>query len=191
MRQVDQGVRLEPLLKAISEFLDAQVELIERIRRDLIRNLKKPGRGRCGLKPSQILRSLVLMRVKNWDYRELRERIADGLTLRQFTDFYCAPVPKHDAFQRGFIRLPPRTLQAVNDLGVGAAVELGLENGAKLRVDTTVVQTDIHHPTDNTLLWDVVRVVTRLVRRLAKALNLRQIKGFRNRTRSARRRMYP
>ena len=52
------------------------------------------------------------MRVKNWDYRELRERIADGLTLRQFTDFYCAPVPKHDAFQRGFVRLTPQTLKA-------------------------------------------------------------------------------
>ena len=131
---------------------------------------------------TQVLRSLVLMRLKNWDYRELRERIADGLTLRQFTDFYCAPVPKHDAFQRGFIRLTPQTLKAVNDLVVGAAVELGLEDGAKLRVDTTVVQTDIHHPTDNTLLWDVVRVVTRLVRRLAKALKLRRIKGFCDRT---------
>jgi len=65
-----------------------------------------------------------------------------------------------------------------------------LEDGTKLRVDTTVVQTDIHHPTDNTLLWDVVRVVTRLVRRLAKALELRRIKGFCDRTRSARRRMY-
>jgi IS5 family transposase len=53
-----------------------------------------------------------------------------------------------------------------------------------------VVQTDIHHPTDNTLLWDVVRVVTRLVHRLAKTLELRRIKGFRDRTRAARRRMY-
>src|SRR5437016_3553649 len=58
----------------------------------------------------------------------------------------------------------------------------------KLRVDTTVVQTDIHHPTDNTLLWDVVRVVTRLIGRLAAALGRRRIKGFRDRTRSARRR---
>ena len=190
MRQGDGGVRLEPLLEAISVFLDDQRDVIECIRRDLVRGLKQPGSGRNGLTAMQVLRSLVLMRLKNWDYRELRERIADGLTLRQFTDFYCAPVPKHDAFQRGFIRLTPRTLQAVNDLVVGAAVELGLENGAKLRVDTTVVQTDIHHPTDNTLLWDVVRVVTRLVRRLAKALKLRRIKGFCDRTRSARRRMY-
>src|SRR6201987_1695922 len=113
-----------------------------------------------------------------------------GASARWFTDFYCPPVPKHDAFQRGFVRLTPQTLKAINDLVVEAAVELGLEDGAKLRVDTTVVQTDIHHPTDNTLLWDVVRVVTRLVRRLAKALELRRIKGFRDRTRSARRRMY-
>jgi IS5 family transposase len=70
-----------------------------------------------------------------------------------------------------------------------AAVELELEDGQKLRVDTTVVQTDIHHPTDNTLLWDVVRVVTRLIGRLAAALERPRIKGFRDRTRSARRRM--
>jgi len=190
LRQGEQDVRLEPLLEAISDFLDDQWDIVERIRRDLLRGLKKPGSGRNGLTATQILRSLVLMRVKNWDYRELRERIADGLTLRQFTDFYCAPVPKHDAFQRGFIRLTPQTLKAVNDLLVRAAVELGLEDGAKLRVDTTVVQTHIHHPTDNTLLWDVVRVVTRLVRRLAKALELRRIEGFCDRTRSARRRMY-
>jgi IS5 family transposase len=181
---------LEPLLQAISDFLHDQREMIEGIRRDLERGLKKPRSGRSGLTPSQILRSLVLMRIKNWNYRELRERIADGLTLRQFTDFYFAPVPKHDAFQRGFIRLTPQTLKAVNDLVVRAAVELGLEDGAKLRVDTTVVQTDIHHPTDNTLLWDVVRIVTRLIRRLAKALKVRRIKGFCDRTRSARRRMY-
>jgi IS5 family transposase len=53
-----------------------------------------------------------------------------------------------------------------------------------------VVETDIHHPTDNTLLWDVVRVLTRLVGRLAKALKLRRIKGFHNRRRAAHRRMY-
>jgi transposase, IS5 family len=181
---------LEPVLEAISAFLDEQAEVIEKVRRDLVRGLKQPGSGRKGLTASQVLRSLVLMRLKNWDYRELRERIADGLTLRQFTDFYCSPVPKHDAFQRGFVRLTPQTLKAVNDLVVQAAVELGLEEGAKLRVDTTVVQTDIHHPTDNTLLWDVVRVVTRLAGRLAEALELRRIKGFCDHTRSARRRMY-
>jgi len=185
-----QGLVLEPVLQAIADFLDDHEEMIETIRGDLRRGLKNPDTGRNGLTAQQVLRSLILMRVKSLDYRELRERIADGYTLRQFTGFYCQPVPKHDAFQRAFVRLTPETLRAVNAALVQAAVALGLEDGRKLRVDTTVVQTDIHHPTDNTLLWDVVRVVTRLVGRLAKALELRRIKGFRDRTRSARRRMY-
>ena len=184
-----QGLCLEPLLQAISDFLDKQKDMIEQVRRDLARGLKNPETGRSGLTPQQILRSLVLMRIKNWNYRELRERIADGYTLRQFTDFYCQPVPRHDAFHRGFNRLTPETLKSINDLVVQAAVDLGLEDGQKLRVDTTVVQTDIHHPTDNTLLWDVVRVITRLICYLAAALGCRRIKGFRNRTRAARRRM--
>jgi transposase, IS5 family len=71
---------------------------------------------------------------------------------------------------------------------VQAAVDLGLEDGQKLRVDTTVVQTDIHYPTDNTLLWDVVRVITRLVLLLARGLRS-GVQGFHNRTRAARRRM--
>jgi transposase, IS5 family len=190
LQQHDRGIRLEPLLEAISGFLNDQRDIIEIVRRDLVRGLKQADRGRRGLTATQVLRSLVLMRVKNWDYRELRERIADGLTLRRFADFYCSPVPKHDAFQRSFVRLTPQTLKVMNDLVVRVAVALGLEDGRKLRVDSTVVQTDIHHPTDNTLLWDVVRVVTRLVRRLAKVLELRRIKGFCERTRSARRRMY-
>jgi transposase, IS5 family len=112
-----QGVRLEPLLQAICDFLDKQPVLIERVRRDLVRGLKKPRKGRRGLTASQTLRALVLMRVKNWDYRELRERIADGITLRAFTDFYCEEVPKHDAFNRSFNRLTPACC-GVSDLNV-------------------------------------------------------------------------
>jgi transposase, IS5 family len=184
-----QGVRLDPVLQAISDFIDEQEDLVERVRQDLERGLKRPQTGRRGLSAPQVLRSLVLMRVKNWDYRELRERIADGITLRQFTDFHGEPVPRHDAFNRGFNRLTPQTLKDINARVVQAAVDLGLEDGTKLRVDTTVVQTDIHHPTDNTLLWDVVRVVSRLVGQLAAVLERRRFKDFRDRTRAARRRM--
>jgi IS5 family transposase len=61
-----QGVRLEPPLQAIADFLDDQKEMIERVRSDLVRGLKKPGGGRRGLTPQQVLRALVLMRIKNW-----------------------------------------------------------------------------------------------------------------------------
>ena len=185
---LQQGILLEPLLQSLSDFLDDQEEMVEAVRRDLQRGLKNPATGRRGLTAQQVLRSLILMRVKNWNYRELRERIADGFTLRQFADFYCQLVPKHNAFNRAFNRLTPQTLQAVNDKVVKAAMDLGLEDGQQLRVDTTVVQTDIHHPTDSTLLWDVVRVITRLIGYLAEAVEQR-FPGFHNRGRAARRRM--
>jgi len=183
-----QGMCLEPILQGISDFIAKHGNLVDRVRRDLQRGLKKPATGRNGMTAQQVLRSLILQRVKNWDFRELRERIADGFTLRRFTAFFSGPVPKHDAFNRAFNRLTPETLEAVNEAVVQAAVAMGLEKGAKLRVDTTVVETDIHHPTDSTLLWDTVRVVTRLVGRLGDLL-AKGITGFTNRTRSARRRM--
>jgi IS5 family transposase len=185
---IKQGVRLEPTLKAIADFLDQHGAIVQRVRRDLVRGLKKPTTGRTGLTAPQVLRSMILMRVKNWDYRELRERIADGYTLRHFTAFNSQRVPKHDAFNRAVNRLTPATLQVVNDAVIRVAINLGLEDGTKLRVDTTVVATDIHHPTDNTLLWDSVRVLTRLVRKLAAVLPA-GVGTFRNRSRSARRRM--
>ena len=73
---VRQGLCLEPMLQAICDFLDNQHDMIEQVRRDLTRGLKNPATGRSGLTPQQTLRSLVLMRIKNWNYRELRERIA-------------------------------------------------------------------------------------------------------------------
>ena len=183
-----QGVRLDPILQGISDFLEEHAELVQMVRQDLERGLRNPRTGRGGLTAPQVLRSRTLLRVKNWDYRELRERIADGYTLRQFTHFYSHRVPKHDAFNRAVNRLTPATLQAINDRVVRAAVALGIEDGRKLRVDTTVVECDIHYPTDSTLLWDLVRVITRLVGRLHELLP-EGLAGFTNRTRSARRRM--
>ena len=182
------GVRLDPTLQRVADFLETHSNLIEPVRKDLERGLKKPHAGRHGITPEQTLRSLVLMRVKNWDYRDLRERINDGFTLRAFTQFDSQAVPLHDAFNRAFNRITPATLAAVNQLVVQAAVELGLEDGKQLRVDTTVVETNIHHPTDATLLWDTVRTVTRLVWELHEKLP-QGVKGFTDRTRSARRRM--
>ena len=182
-----QGVHLDPQLQGILVFLNDHATLVEQVRQDLVRGLKKPDTGRGGITPAQTLRSLILMRVKNWDYRELRERINDGYTLRTFTDFHSQRVPQHDAFNRAFNRLTPATLQAVNQAVVETAVQLGLEDGKRLRVDTTVVETNVHFPTDATLLWDTVRTVTRLVEDLQEILP--GLPGFTNRTRSARRRM--
>ena len=183
-----QAIALEPTLQALATFLDDHEELVTLVYADLVRGLKRPRTGRDGLSAARILRAFVLQRVKAWDLRELRERIADGYTLRRFTTFDGQPVPKHDAFHRAFCRLTPATVRALNDAVVQAAIRLGLEDGAQLRVDTTVVETDIHFPTDCTLLWDAVRVLTRLVQRLGTHVPA-ALAGFADRTRRARRRM--
>jgi IS5 family transposase len=183
-----QGVRLDPLLEQISRFLDRHGELLGMVHADLVRGLKKTHRGRSGLSAEQVLRTFVLQRVKSWDYRELRERIADGFTLRQFTRFDGAAVPQHDAFQRAFVRLTPCTLRRLNEAVVAAAVGMGLEDAGHLRVDTTVVETDIRYPRDSGLLWDSVRVLTRWVAAL-RELAPQACQLFPDRTRRARRRM--
>jgi IS5 family transposase len=183
-----QGVRLDPLLEKISGFIDKHPELAEAVHCDLERGLKNAKTGRGGLSANNVLRSLILMRVKNWDYRELRERINDGYTLRNFTGFYSRRVPKHNAFNSAFNRILPVTMKTINDKVIEAAVEDGLEDGKKLRIDTTVVETDVHWPTDATLLWDVVRVLVRLIGRLREIVP-QDVPRFPNRKRSARRRM--
>lgn len=184
-----QGVRLEPVLHEISGFLDRHGELLDLVEKDLVRGLKRAGTGRAGLGPVQVLRSFILWRIKDWPYRELRERIADGYTLRQFTRFGAGRVAKADAFQRSFARLSPATVRCLNEAVLHAIVKLGFEDATQLRVDTMVVESNIHYPTDSTLLWDCVRVLSRLIRgHLAPKLP-EAVRGFSNHTRRARRRM--
>ncbi len=183
-----QGVAREPPLRAIADFLDAHGDLVELVHRDLVRGLRQPALGRPGLTALQVLRAFVLQRVKDWELRERRARIADGYTLRRFTGFDSQRVPGHAAFHRAFTRLTPATVRALTDAVVQAAVTGGLEDGTKLRGDTTVVATDIHFPTDSTLLWDAGRVLTRRVGRVAEHPPAAAA-GFPDRTRRARRRM--
>ena len=153
-------------LKAIDELLDHAPGLVERVHQDLIAGLKKPSVGREGLRPVQVLRSLLLRRMENLDLRSLRERIDDGVSWRVFTGFDAQAVPGHDAFNRAFNKLRPETIRQINQILLKQAVDLGLEDGQRLRVDTTVIETDIHFPTDCGLLWDSVRVITRETHRV-------------------------
>jgi IS5 family transposase len=182
------GIAMAEDLQLISEFLDAEPGLVELVHQDLVRDLKKPERGRKGITPRQTLRCFILQRIKNWSLRELRERIADGYTLRIFTSFFTALVPKHNAFFQAFSRLRQETVLAINELVLKAAIRMRLEKGEKLRADTTVTQTDIHFPTDATLLWDSVRTISRLVRDVGES-HPELSEDFPNRSRRAKRRM--
>ena len=184
-----QGIEMDPLLKHISAYIDQHPQLIDAVNQRLKDGVKKSRTGRPGLTAAQVLLSWILMRIKNWDYRELAERIRDGITLRLFTRFYSNPVPRHTAFHRGHHRLTPELIRRLNEGLSQAAVIDGLEDGQASRGDTTVVETDIHHPTDASLLWDTVRVLTRLLQQL-RQLVPHQLPRYPKRTRAAKRRMY-
>jgi IS5 family transposase len=106
-----------------------------------------------------------------------------------FTRFYSNAVPGYTAFHRGHSRLTPELIRRINDALLQAAVQDGLEDGEAARGDTTVVETDIHHPTDASLLWDTVRVLSRLLEQLRKLVP-HQLPRYPKRTRAAKRRMY-
>jgi IS5 family transposase len=186
---VGQPIAVNPILQRISTLLDGQRDLVDRVHADLTRGLKRPRTGRDGITAAQVLRSFILLRIKDWDLRELRERVADGYSLRVFAHFYTGPVPNHQTFNRNFNRLQPETIRFINDAVVDAAVEMGLAKIDKIRTDTTVVETNIHFPTDSGLLWDVVRVHTRLVKQLRHELGTMLRCDFSDRARRARRRM--
>lgn len=180
---------LDPILHRISTLLDRRTDLVDKVHADLTRGLKHPRTGRDGVTAAQVLRSFIVLRIKDWDLRELRERVVDGYSLRTFTHFYSGPVPDHRTFNRNFNRLQPETIRRLNDAVVDAAVEMRVANIVKIRTDTTVVETNIHFPTDSGLLWDVVRVHTRLVKQLRGELGAMLDCDFPDRTRRARRRM--
>jgi IS5 family transposase len=182
------GIHLDPTLRRIADFLKQHADLVELVRRDLERGLKKPDSGRRGITPEQTLRSLILMRVKNLDYRDLRDRVNDGFTLRSFTQFDSHSVPKHDAFNRAFNRLTPAN--AGSHQSTRRAGRRRTRSGRRQATPRRYHGRRNQYPSPDrcTLLWDTVRTLTRLVDYLDEQLP-RGVKGFTNRTRSARRRM--
>jgi len=114
--------------------------------------------------------------------------VSDSLSLRQFCRVYWEAVPDDTTLIRWAQLIGPATLQAVNDRVVALARPLKVTRGRKLRVDSTVGETHIHHPTDSGLLGDGVRVVSRLLRRAKGVVSHAATLGtavFRTRTRSA------
>ncbi len=180
----------EPVLRELDRLLDDD-EIFRRIQADLARRAPHSlTLGRPSTPVEVILRLLVVKRLYGWSYAEVEHFVGDSLVLRQFCRVYLEPVPDDTTLLRWANLIEPATLAALNERVVELARALKVTRGRKLRLDSTVVATTIHHPSDSGLLGDGVRVLSRLLRR-AKAV-LGEVAGltkaaFRTRTRSARR----
>lgn len=164
-------LRFEPELAELDRLLEDDVIFAE-VKADLSR--RRPHTTQTG-RPSTpvevILRLLVVQHLYDWSYAQTEHFVGDSLVLRQFCRLGFEPVPHHTTLMRWSNLLQPETMHRLLDRVTELARSLKVTRGRKLRIDSTVVATAIHYPTDSTLLFDGVRVLSRLVRQAATALS--------------------
>jgi IS5 family transposase len=183
-------IKMSPELAAIDKVLDDD-ELFCMIRDDLGRRYPKTmTAGRKSTPVEVILRMLTIKHLYDLSYEQTEMQVADSLVLRQFCRVYFQAPPDHSTLCRWANQIQPATLEAFNQRVMNLAIDSKLTCGRKLRMDGTVVETTIHHPTDSRLLADSVRVLGRTLTKAKNLLNAQTELGketFRNRHRSARR----
>jgi transposase, IS5 family len=180
----------EPELQELDQLLEDDA-IFQLVKADLARRHKHSLTcGRHGTPVEVILRLLVVKRLYKWSYEDVEHFVGDSLVLRQFCRVYLQRVPEHTVLLRWANLIGPQTMERINDRVVELARSLKVTRGRKLRIDSTVVETNIHHPTDSRLLGDGVRVLSRLLHKAKKVIDESASLGqeaFRNRSRSVRR----
>ena len=150
-------------LEEVDRILKANPGITELALQDLQRYVNA-GQGREGMTAEQVLRAAILKQLCTFTYDELTFHLADSWTYRAFCGLgVFDPVPSRSTLQRNIKTLTEETWEAINRILLAYAADLGVEKGRKVRIDATVTETDIHHPTDSSLLWDCVRVLGRLL----------------------------
>jgi len=174
-------------LRKMHAILDAHPHIVAAVHADLTEH--STDAGSHGMSAERVLRCAVLKHYKQYSYRELWERLKDGVSLRWFTRFYGAPIPHYTTLQKAIKSIKADTWTRINEALLLYAWERKLEKGKSLRVDTTVVETNIAYPLDSRLLWDSIRVLTRLMERSRRALPELSF-AFAKRTRKAKKLCY-
>jgi transposase, IS5 family len=172
MRQVDAVLSDQELLSTVYEALARRWP-------------KSRTRGRKGTPAEVVLRLLLLKHIRNWSYAILEREVRANLVYRQFTRLGAQKVPDAKTLGKLGLALGPEIIEKMQQRVVAIAREKKIVAGRRLRVDTTVVETDIHYPTDSSLLGDAVRVLTRTMKKIAQVTGGAGDK-LRDRTRSVR-----
>jgi IS5 family transposase len=154
MRQADQVLEDDALLTLI------QQELTRRVK-------KSKTRGRPGTPAEVVLRMLLLKHLRDYSFEELSREVRANLVYREFTRVGGGKTPDDKTMGRLARQLRPEVIRKIHDRVVAMAQEEKLIQGRRMRVDTTVVETNIHYPTDSSLLGDGVRVLTRVMKKIS------------------------
>src|SRR6201984_745572 len=150
-------------LKAISQWLDQQRALVSLVAGDLRRHgLRETGRR--GLPAETVMRCALLKQQRQLSYEELAFHLEDSASFRAFARLPLAWSPKKSVLHQTICAIRPETWEAVNRALLASAQQDKLESGATVPIDSTVTAALMHEPSDSALLWDAVRVMTRLLR---------------------------
>ncbi len=180
----------DPVLQELDWILDDPY-LIDLVRRDFVKHYKASRKGRRPIAIEVVLRMTVLRRWKKWPYRQAEQEVRDSPTYRGWVRIYNTRVPDHTTLNDLERVIQPNTLHRINDRLITLAQDYQLTRGYRLRVDSSVTESNVHHPTDSGLLYDGVRLLSRWLKRARPWLPARAdgTRLCRQPSRSARRRM--
>lgn len=177
--------------EAVSSVLDETPKILALVHGDLKDALQSetaeaPGGSRFVYTSDTVLRIIVCQIIEGGSLRDIIIRIDDSHFLRRFVRIYNGPMMDFTTFCKLRNCIRPVTWKRINRALTKHAVEREHIDGDRLRLDTTAVETNIHWPTDSSLLWDSYRVLARLINR-TREVNADLVGDRRLLTRKARR----
>jgi IS5 family transposase len=176
-------------LEGISQILDANPIIYEWVLQDLTRDVIRTDTGAEGMSAEQVLRAAIIKQMEGYSYEELAFHLLDSVCYRGF----CRIGIADKGFQKSALcnnikAISSETWEAINRILVAYGQDKNIEKGKEARTDCTVVSSNIHNPSDSSLLWDSVRVLTRMLGRINERFDDLQI-SFSDHTKRAKRRM--
>jgi transposase, IS5 family len=188
---VNEGVRAlwEPWMVEADKLLEDEelIDLVYEAQGE--RHKHSPTRGRSQTPAEMALRLLLLKHVRNWSFDTLEREVKMNLAYRDFTRIGLGKVPDAKTLARIAQLLEGEVIAKLHERLVAIAQEKGAVRGRKMRVDTTVVETNIHYPTDSSLLGDGARSMTRTMKKIEQRSGGKLTRKVRNRMRSVNKRV--
>ena len=154
--------------EAVSTVLDQAPKILDLVHKDLKKSLQSVNKRHRGRRPEyttdNVLRILICQVLECASLREIVVRIDDSNFLRRFVRIDNGPMMDYTTLCILKNRIHEKTWKSINQCLAEYAVQEEMIEGTRLRLDTTAVETNIHWPTDSSLLWDTYRTMDRLIR---------------------------
>jgi len=174
-------------LKEISKIIDSNPGVLDLVYEDLVK-AKRHDTGREGMTAEQVLRCGILKQYRQLSYEELSFHLDDSSAFRTFSRLEMGQYPCKSILQENIKSLSEETWETIHSRIIDYAQGEKIETGRKIRIDSTAIETDIHHPTDSTLLCDGIRVITRWLA-VGRELAPQPVYPFSDHTRAAKKRL--